>query len=104
MALLNFGVVAGDEFGCSVTSSYVIKNYVYGCDCEKPFPCRDGEGRTMFERVCLSEMKEVNQQHTFTSLKDEIDKKGLKGKHIILKLDMSGAEWMGLKTLPLSYL
>lgn len=49
-------------------------------------------------------MSEVNRAYTFTSIKDEIDKKNLKGKGIILKIDVDGAEWMGLKTLPISYL
>ena len=99
--LLNFGLTKGDQFGCKISSDYAVMNYLYICSCEKDAGCRDNNNKTVVERVCLSEMSEVNREHTFTSVKDEIDKKGLKGRNIVLKMDVEGAEWMALKTLPL---
>ena len=49
-------------------------------------------------------MEEVTKENSFTSIKHEIDRKKLRSQGIILKLDVNGAEWMALKTLPLSYL
>jgi len=41
------------------------------------------------------------KENVFSTLKKEIDDNGLTAKHLILKLDVGGAEWMALKTLPL---
>jgi hypothetical protein len=49
-------------------------------------------------------MIEISKEHIFTSIKEEIDWLNLKGKKIVLKLDVDGAEWMALKTLPIEYL
>lgn len=42
--------------------------------------------------------------YKYVSLKDIIDSRNLTNKHIILKMDIEGAEWSGLRTFPREYL
>ena len=54
--------------------------------------------------MCLGDRSEWGEKRNFASLKDIIDSNDLKGRHIIIKIDIEGAEWPGFRTLPISYL
>ena len=40
----------------------------------------------------------------YESLKDMIDNRNLTKKHIVIKIDIEGAEWPGFRALPIAYL
>ncbi len=49
---------------------------------------------------CIGEKSEQSFQK-FYSLKDIVDMKDLKHKHVMMKIDVEGAEWPGLRTFPI---
>ena len=42
--------------------------------------------------------------YRYSSLKDIIDSRNLTNRHIIVKMDIEGAEWPGLRSFPREYL
>lgn len=103
-ALINIGIRRVDEFGCSLTSRHPIPNYQFDCsDPVKP-KCETNDGNDVYLKVCVSDRSEWTEEYNYASLKDMIDSNNLKGRHITLKIDAEGAEWVGLRSLPVAYL
>jgi hypothetical protein len=103
-AMINLGIEGKDDFGCSFTTRFKVPNYQYDCTNSIAPVCHTNENRNRFLSVCLGDRTEVTSQHKYANLKDMIDSLGLRYKHISVKIDVEGAEWAGLRTLPFEYL
>ena len=87
-ALVNLGVEGRDNFGCGLTSAFKIPNYQYDCTNRNHPACGGNDGKNVYASSCLADVSEKFTTTTFTSLKDIIDNRGLKDKHVTMKIDI----------------
>ncbi len=65
-------------------------NFQYDCTNPTAPQCLTNNNSNIFSLICLGEVSELSQRHTFYSLEDIIKTRGLKGKRITLKIDVEG--------------
>lgn len=81
-----------------------MPNYQYDCTNSIQPMCATNSNNNFFSPECLGEMSEQTKMYKYSSLKDIIDLRNLTNRHVILKMDIEGAEWPGLRSFPREYL
>lgn len=103
-ALINLGVEGRDNFGCDLTTRKHMPNYQYDCTNSIQPACSTNSNSNVFSPTCLGEKSEQTKIYKYSSLKDIIDSRNLTQKHVIVKMDIEGAEWPGMRAFPREYL
>ena len=55
-ALINLGVEGRDNFGCGLTSHFLMPNYQYDCTNRNHPPCHGNAGRNVYASACLADV------------------------------------------------
>jgi hypothetical protein len=100
--VINLGVEGRDLFGCDLTSEFLIPNYQYDCTNSHAPACSTNNNLNRFESACLSSSTEKANNVAYYSLFDMLRERNLAGRHVMMKIDVEGAEWPGLRTFPIS--
>ncbi len=94
----SYGVGKNDEWGCELSRRYHVPVHQY--DCFDPArPSCEG-GTFVFHDECVGNTATQNEGHLFDTLENQIKKNGDNGRHIIIKMDIEGAEWDSLLAVP----
>jgi hypothetical protein len=97
-AAYSYGVGINDDWGCEVSRRYHVPVYEY--DCFDPAePTCDG-GRFVFHNECVGDRTGYRKARFFDTLENQISKNGDTGRHLIVKMDIEGAEWESLLAAP----
>jgi len=97
-AAYSYGVGANDEWGCSISTRYRIPVHQY--DCYDPARPACGTGEFVFHNECVATRRELLDSYTFDTLANQIASNGDRGKRLIVKIDIEGAEWDALLATP----
>lgn len=100
VAMINLGIDGTDDFGCDLSAKYNIPNYQYDCTNQIRPQCSKNRGNNIFEMACLSDRTETTKQWQYYSLEDMLVKHNLIHKHVVMKIDVDGAEWAGFRSFP----
>ncbi|HZI78147.1 MAG TPA: hypothetical protein VFD69_01475 [Vicinamibacterales bacterium] len=94
----SYGVGPNDEWGCAVSTRYRVPVHQY--DCFDPARPSCATGRFVFHNECLAGRREVVDSRTFDTLSNQVARNGDRGKRLIVKIDVEGAEWEALLATP----
>ena len=90
-AAYSYGVGPNDDWGCEVSRRYHIPVQQY--DCFDPARPTCNGGIFVFHDECVGDRTGYRQSHFFDTLQNQIRKNGDSGRHVIIKMDIEGAEW-----------
>jgi len=87
----SYGIEGRDEWGCQISRRIKVPVHEYDCfDLRKP-SCPDGT--LVFHPECVGPVQETKDGRTFDSIANHIERNGDSGKHVVMKMDVEGAEW-----------
>src|SRR6516162_5319522 len=93
-AAYSYGVGPNDEWGCEVSRRYNVPVHPYACF-DPATPTCNG-GTFMFHDECVGNQTGYRGKRFFDTLENQIRKNGDTGRHLIIKMDIEGAEWDSL--------
>jgi len=94
----SYGISGYDGWGCDVATRLDVMVHQYDCfNLTRP---RCATGMTVFHGECIGTAKEVQEGRPFDTLANQIAKNGDRAKHLIVKMDVEGAEWSSFITAP----
>ena len=97
-AAYSYGVGANDEWGCSVSTRYRIPVHQY--DCYDPARPACDTGEFVFHNECVAGSRAQADSRIFDTLANQIAGNGDRGKRLLVKIDVEGAEWEALLATP----
>jgi hypothetical protein len=101
-AVYSYGIDGRDKWGCDVSKQ--IRRPVHEYDCFNPTrPSCDG-GTLLFHDECVGPHQATQKGRQFDTVSSQIARNQDDGKHLIVKMDVEGAEWASLLATPDSVL
>ena len=97
-AAYSYGVGSNDDWGCEVSRRYDVPVHQY--DCFDPARPTCNGGRFIFHDECVGDRTGYSKSRFFDTLENQIRKNGDIGRHVIIKMDIEGAEWDSLLAAP----
>jgi hypothetical protein len=93
----SYGISGYDGWGCDVSRIRRIRMHEYDCFNTQAPLCPGGE--TVFHAECVGASNVVDGR-PFDTLSKQIARNGDAAKHLVVKMDVEGAEWDALLTAP----
>jgi hypothetical protein len=97
-AAYSYGVGPNDDWGCEVSRRYHVPVYQY--DCFDPARPTCNGGTFVFHDECVGNRTGYRGKHFFDTLENQIRKNGDTERHLLIKMDIEGAEWDTLLAAP----
>ena len=97
-AAYSYGVGPNDDWGCEVSRRYHVPVQQY--DCFDPVRPKCNGGTFVFHDECVGDRPGYRKSRFFDTLENQIRKNGDTGRHVIIKMDIEGAEWDTLLAAP----
>ena len=87
----SYGISGYDGWGCDVSTKLNVPVHQYDCfNLTRPV-C--STGNAIFHGECIGTAARVEEGRPFDTLAHQIEKNGDRGKRLIVKMDVEGAEW-----------
>lgn len=97
-AAYSYGINGYDDWGCDVSIRFAVPVHQYDCfNLDRP---RCWRGKAIFHPECVGPRTETLDGRPFDSVPQQLVKNGDAGKRIVLKIDVEGAEWDTLLSMP----
>jgi len=94
----SYGISGYDGWGCDVSTKFNVAVHEYDCfDTTQP---KCPNGRTKFHPECVGDKTETVEGRVFDTIKNQLARNGDGAKRIVLKMDVEGAEWGSLLSVP----
>jgi hypothetical protein len=94
----SYGISGYDQWGCDISMTRSVPVHQYDCfDLERPL-CPGG--RTVFHEECIGGETATIEGRLFDTLERQIHANGDRGKRLVVKMDVEGAEWESLLRAP----
>ena len=94
----SYGIGGRDSWGCAISRRYDVTVHQYDCfDTAQP-SCPGGS--FSFHPECIGETRGTIDGRDFDSLSSQIAANGDGGMHLMVKMDVEGAEWDALSSTP----
>ena len=101
-AAYSYGISGYDGWGCDVSRRLDVYVHQYDCfDLSQPL-C--ATGKTIFHGECIGSSAGTRDGRPFDTLAGHIARNGDRGKQLVIKMDVEGAEWDTLLTAPIDVL
>jgi hypothetical protein len=102
-AAYSYGISGYDGWGCDISRTLKVKVHQYDCfDLTEPV-CEGGN--TVFHGECVAGVPSTDKDgRIFETPEHQIAKNGDTGKHLVVKMDVEGAEWETFQAMPDSVL
>jgi hypothetical protein len=94
----SYGIGPADDWGCQISKWHRVPVHQY--DCFDPGRPNCPDGRTIFHDECIGPTASVQESRVFDTLAGQISKNGDKGKRLVVKIDVEGAEVASLLATP----
>lgn len=94
----SYGISGYDGWGCDVSKKLRVPVHQYDCF-NLTRPTCDG-GTTVFHGECIGTAAGLQDGRPFDTLAGQIAANGDAGKHLVVKIDVEGAEWDSFLTAP----
>ncbi len=97
-AAYSYSVGPNDDWGCDVSRRYRVPVHQYDCfDPARP-ACQGGT--FIFRDECVGNRTGYRGSHRFDTLENQLARNGDRGRRVIIKMDIEGAEWDSLLAAP----
>jgi hypothetical protein len=94
----SYGISGYDGWGCDVSTKFKVVVHQYDCfDITEPECPR---GATQFHAECVGNRSETAEGRIFDTVENQLARNGDSSKRIVLKMDVEGAEWDSLLSVP----
>jgi hypothetical protein len=94
----SYGISGYDKWGCDISTRLSIPLHQYDCfDTSEP-SCP--AGRTVFHAECVGPSTKTENGRPFDTIANQLARNGDRGKRVVLKVDVEGAEWDSFLTAP----
>jgi hypothetical protein len=94
----SYGVGKNDDWACDVSRQYHVPVNEY--DCFDPARPTCSGGTFVFHNECISDRTDERNSRSFDTLENQLKKNGDTDRHLIMKMDIEGAEWDSLLATP----
>lgn len=94
----SYGIGGYDKWGCDISTRLDVKVHQY--DCFNTTRPRCWGGDTLFHEECVGSRENVVDGRLFDTVAHHVARNGDSGRHIVLKMDVEGAEWDSLLSVP----
>ena len=94
----SYGIGGNDDWGCEVSRTYKVPMHQYDCFTLPPLTCAGGQFVPHDE--CVGPKTETVEGRLFDTISHQIDRNGDRGKRMVVKIDIEGAEWAALAATP----
>ncbi len=95
----SYGISGYDQWGCDVARRLGVRVHQYDCfNLEKP-TCAGGV--TVFHAECIAPSRSVDEAgRVFDTFESQFARNGDGAKHVVVKIDVEGAEWQTFLDTP----
>jgi hypothetical protein len=94
----SYGISGYDGWGCDVSRELSVSVHQYDCfDLRQP-SCPTG--RTVFHPECVAGAPSTEGGRAFDTVEDQLARNGDGARHVVMKMDVEGAEWDSLWSAP----
>jgi len=90
-AAYSFGISGYDGWGCDVSRKLGVRVHQYDCFDTRPPSCPGGD--TVFHAECVGAQSRSDEGRLFDTLRNHIVRNGDAARHLVVKMDVEGAEW-----------
>jgi hypothetical protein len=98
-AAYSYGISGYDGWGCEVSTRLKVPVHQYDCFNTTRPSCAGGQ--PVFHPECISGAARTDADgRVFDSFQSQVAKNGDAGKHLIVKMDVEGAEWNSILETP----
>jgi hypothetical protein len=97
-AVYSYGLVANDDWACEVSRRYGIPVQQYNCVAPSGPACVNGD--LVMHEVCLGDRAAEVEARSFDTLASHVAANGHRGRRLLVKIDVEGAEWDALMATP----
>lgn len=97
-SIYSYGVDQEDNWGCVLSKELNAPVHQYDCFTEVRPTCPGG--KFDFHAECVGPKAETQKSKPFDTIAAQIEKNGDKGKRLIMKVDVEGAEWDSVMATP----
>jgi hypothetical protein len=94
----SYGINGYDKWGCDISKTLDVPVHQYDCFNTTQPACFLGE--TVFHAECVGDTKATVDGRVFDTIAHHIAKNGDSSKRLVLKIDVEGAEWDSLLSVP----
>jgi hypothetical protein len=93
----SYGISGYDGWGCDVATRQQVPVHEYDCFNTKVPVCKTG--KTVFHPECVGGVARTEDGRPFDTVLGQLQKNGDAAHHIVMKMDVEGAEWESLPLL-----
>ena len=93
-----YGISGYDKWGCDISTKLRLTVHQYDCFNTTQPACP--RGKTVFHAECVGTATETLEGRRFDTVSNQFARNGDGSKRIVLKIDVEGAEWDSLLSLP----
>ncbi len=98
-AAYSYGIAGYDQWGCEISRSFRVPVHQYDCFDLTRTSCPGGE--LVFHPECVAGRTFTDEAgRTFDTVQSQLARNGHTGRHIVLKMDVEGAEWETILQTP----
>ena len=94
----SYGISGYDKWGCDVSRKLNVVVHQYDCF-NLTRPVCDG-GQTVFHEECVGDTPKLEEGRLFDTIERQLIQNGDKDRHVVMKMDVEGAEWDSLMQTP----
>lgn len=93
----SYGISGYDGWGCDVSTRLKVPMHQYDCFNTTVPVCKTG--RTFFHPECVGGVARTEDGRPFDTVLGQLEKNGDGAHHVVMKMDVEGAEWESLPAL-----
>lgn len=94
----SYGISGYDKWGCDVARTRRVPVHQYDCfDLTRP-PCP--QDTMVFHEQCVGGGTRTEDGRQFDTVANQVERNGDWSKHLVIKMDVEGAEWESLLAMP----
>lgn len=94
----SYGVNGEDAWGCAVSNQFGVPMQQYGCGNTTAPVCAGGRG--VFHAECVGPERTTIDGRPVDTIVGHLERNRHIGKRLVIKMDVEGAEWPSLLTVP----
>jgi hypothetical protein len=98
LSAYSYGIDGRDEWGCDISEQ--VQRIVHEYDCFNLTRPACNRGSFLFHAECIGGERTKKEGRVFDTLEHQLARNGDSDRHLIVKMDVEGAEWESLLATP----